>query len=104
MESIYREAMQRAAETYEALAAVHPHAASYIVPNGYNRRVLLEFNLRSGFHFVSLRSAPNAHFSMRRLAQRVGEEIRRVTPLLGSYLRAAEGETWQSIEKEYFQR
>ena len=40
-------------------------------------RVLLDFNLRSALHFVSLRSAPNAHFSMRRLAQREpGEELR----------------------------
>jgi thymidylate synthase ThyX len=103
MESIYHQAMQQAARAYEALAAINPHAAAYIVPNGYNRRVLLEFNLRSAFHFVSLRAAPNAHFSMRRLAQRVAAEIRQAAPLLGSYLRVPEEESWQSIEQDYFE-
>ncbi len=102
MEGAYHQAMQQAARAYEVLAAFNPHAASYIVPNGYNRRVLLEFNLRSAFHFVSLRAAPNAHFSMRRLAQRVAAEIRQAAPLLGSYLRVPEEESWQSIERDYF--
>lgn len=102
MESVYHQAMQQAARAYEALAAFNPHAASYIVPNGYYRRVLLEFNLRSAFHFVSLRAAPNAHFSMRRLAQRVAAEIRQAAPLLGSYLRVPEEDSWQSIEQDYF--
>jgi thymidylate synthase ThyX len=103
MEQVYREAMDSARRAYEALAEFSPHAASYVVPNGYNRRVLLTFNLRSAFHFVALRSAANAHFSMRRLALRVAEEIRRTTPLLGAYLRVPGEETWQSVEREYFQ-
>ncbi len=102
MEAVYHQAMQQAGRAYEALAEYNPHAAAYIVPNGYNRRVLLEFNLRTAFHFVSLRAAPNAHFSMRRLAQRVGEEIRQAAPLLGGYLRVPGDETWQSIERDYF--
>jgi thymidylate synthase ThyX len=102
METVYHEAMQQAAQAYEALAEYNPHAASYIVPNGYHRRVLLEFNLRTAFHFITLRSAPNAHFSMRRLAQCMAAEIRQATPLLGSYLRTPAEETWQSIEEKYF--
>ncbi len=93
----YRSAMDTAAETYEKLAAWNPHVASYIVPNGFNRRVLFTMNLREAFAFCQLRSAPNAHFSMRRVAQRVAEEIRRVHPLLAKYLRLPE-ETWQEIE------
>jgi thymidylate synthase ThyX len=103
METTYRKAMEQAASTYEALAAFNPQAAAYVVPNGYNRRVLLDFNLRTGFHFVSLRSEHNAHFSMRRLALRIGEEICKVSPLLGAYIRTPGEETWQSIEAEYFQ-
>jgi thymidylate synthase ThyX len=103
MEMVYRAAMEQAARTYDALAAYNPHAAAYVVPNGYNRRVLLDFNLRSALHFVSLRSAPNAHFSMRRLALRVAEEIQRATPILGAYLSTSGNETWQSVEQNYFQ-
>ena len=102
MESAYHSAMQQAARAYEALAAVSPHVAAYVVPNGYNRRVLLGMNLRSADHFISLRAAPNAHFSMRRLALRVNEQIRAASPLLGAYIRVPQGETWQGVEQAHF--
>ena len=102
MGEVYQQAMAKAAAAYEALAAFNAHAASYVVPNGYNRRVLLGMNLRSARHFVTLRAADNAHFSIRRLALRVAEEIQRATPLLGKYLHVPTQQTWQEIEAEYF--
>jgi len=96
----YRSAMDAAAETYEGLADWNPQVASYVVPNGFNRRVLFTMNLREAFAFCELRSGLNAHFSLRRVAQRVAEEIRRVHPLLAKYLRLPE-ETWQGIEEQY---
>ncbi len=98
---IYEQAMQAAAQAYNQIAEVNPHAASYVVPNGYLRRVLLTFNLRTAFHLCSLRSASNAHFSMRRAALRLAEEIRRVHPLLGSYLRTS-GDDWRQVEENNF--
>lgn len=95
----YRSAMDSAAETYEKLADWNPHVASYVVPNGFNRRVLFTMNLREAFAFCQLRSASNAHFSMRRVAQRVAEEIRCIHPLLAKYLHLPE-ETWQEIETQ----
>jgi hypothetical protein len=95
----YRSAMDTAMETYEKLADWNPHVASYVVPNGFNRRVLFTMNLREAFSFCQLRSASNAHFSMRRVAQRVAGEIRHVHPLLAKYLRLPE-ETWQEIETQ----
>jgi thymidylate synthase ThyX len=97
----YRSAIEAAAEAYEKLAAWNPHVASYVVPNGFNRRVLFTMNLREAYAFCQLRSAANAHFSMRRVAQRVAEEIRGVHPLLTRYLDLPE-ETWQEIEAGYF--
>ncbi len=99
----YHAAMQAAEQAYEKLAAWNPQVAGYIVPNGFNRRVLFSMNLREVFAFCTLRSAPNAHFSMRRVAQRVAAEIRSVHPLLANYMRLPE-ETWQMVEKEYFSR
>ncbi|MBN2385876.1 MAG: FAD-dependent thymidylate synthase [Anaerolineales bacterium] len=98
----YRSAMAAAAAAYEELQAWNPHVASYLVPNGFHRRVLFSLNLRQAFHFCQLRAAPNAHFSIRRVAQRVGAEIRRVHPRLGKYLHLPETETWQAIDQEYF--
>ena len=104
MKDVYCRAMDAAQEAYEDLAAVQPQAAGYLVPNGFNRRVLLGCNWRSLDHFVSLRAAPNAHFSMRRLAQRMAEQARAATPLLGSFLRVPPEETWQQIEHNHFVR
>lgn len=103
-EDEYCRAMDAAAEAYETLAAWNPAVASYVIPNGYRRRVLLGMNLRSADHFITLRSAPNAHFSVRRVAQRIAAEIQAVDPLLGVTLRPAPGESWQQIEQMYFTR
>ena len=75
--------------------------AQYVVPNGFNRRVLATFNLREAFAFCQLRAAANAHFSIRKVAQRIYDEIGRVHPLLAQYLKV-HNETWQGIEGEYF--
>ncbi len=97
----YRTAMEMAQTTYAELAGWNPGVAAYIVPNGFNRRVLFTMNLREAFAFCSLRSAPNAHFSMRRVAERIAEEIRRVHPLLGRYM-PMPAETWKEVERKSF--
>jgi thymidylate synthase ThyX len=48
-----------------------------------------------------LRSAANAHFSIRRIAQRVYEELARVHPLLIKYMKLPD-EPWQGVEENYF--
>jgi thymidylate synthase ThyX len=98
----YTVAMEKAAEAYEKIAIFNADVASYLVPNAFNRRLLMQLNLRTADHLLALRSAPNAHFSMRRVAQRMTEEIRRSTPLLSHSLRTCTDETWQGIEEKYF--
>jgi thymidylate synthase ThyX len=100
-ESKYDAAMQAAGQLFEKLCAVNANIAQYVVPNGFNRRVLAEFNLREAFAFCQLRSASNAHFSIRRVAQRVYEEMNRVHPLLTRYMKLND-ETWQGVEENYF--
>jgi len=102
VEPAYRQAMQAAHEAFLRFEALNPEVASYVVPNGFNRRVLLTLNLRSADHFVALRSAPNAHFAVRRIAQRMASDLREHFPLLGAYLRVNPAETWQSVESAYF--
>jgi thymidylate synthase ThyX len=99
--SIYEAAMQESARVYEHLYELGPAVAQYVVPNGYKRRVLAQLNLRSAYHFCQLRSAPNAHFSIRKIAERVAEEIRRVHPLLSAQMDLPQ-ETWQDVEDHYF--
>jgi hypothetical protein len=102
MGELFSESMALAGQTFDRLAAFNPEVASYIVPNAFNRRVLLTFNFRSADHFIALRSAPNAHFSIRRIAHRMAEEMRKVSPLLGSFLRDSPGESWQQVGDKFF--
>jgi thymidylate synthase ThyX len=86
---------------FERLYEFNPAVAQYVVPNGFNRRVLAQFNLREAYAFCQLRSAANAHFSIRRVAQRMYEEMARVHPMLTKYMKLPE-ETWQGVEEGYF--
>jgi thymidylate synthase ThyX len=99
--SKYEAAMQSAIQMYEKLHAFNPDVAQYIVPNGFNRRVLAQFNLREAFAFCQLRSAANAHFSIRRVAQKMYEEMARAHPLLTKYMKLHD-ETWEQVEENYF--
>jgi thymidylate synthase ThyX len=101
-ETEYRKAMEAASAAYEKLHAFNLLVAQYVVPNGFNRRVLATFNLREAYQFCQLRAATNAHFSIRRIAQKVAEEIKRAHPLLASFISVPENETWQSVEAGYF--
>src|SRR6185295_16256802 len=94
--SKYHAAMESATGMYEKLHAFDPNVAQYIVPNAFKRRVLAQFNLREAFAFCQLRSAANAHFSIRRVAQRMYQELRRVHPLLTAHMKLHD-ETWQAV-------
>jgi thymidylate synthase ThyX len=99
--SRYEAAMETARSTWEKLNEFNPYVAQYVVPNGFNRRVLATFNLREAYAFCQLRAASNAHFSIRMVAQRVHEQIAHVHPLLTKYM-VLPDEPWQTIEEEYF--
>lgn len=103
-EENYRSAMDQAAEIYDRVAEYNRDAASYVIPNGYNRRVLFTMNLREFFNFCRLRSAENAHFSIRRISQRMAETIEEIYPILGQYLDRPKDESWRDIEKKYFSK
>jgi len=98
----FKTAMEKARETFYTIHEIHPHAAAYILPNAYNRRVFLKMNLRTALHLIKLRSAPNAHFAIRRAAQRVAEEIRSKYPLFAPYFTIDTDETWQGLENDFF--
>ncbi len=102
MEADFTEAMDMAKIAYSKIATELPSVASYVIPNAYNRRVLAGFNLRSAIHFSNLRTAPNAHFAIRRVANRMAEEIRNTMGLFKPYFYAQPIETWQQIESEFF--
>ncbi len=101
-ENTFREAMDVALKAYQELAGWNPFVAAYLVPNAFNRRVLMTLNLREVYHLCELRSQPNAHFSIRRLALLMVEFVRKVHPVLAAFLRLPEGVHWRGIEDEHF--
>jgi len=101
-EPAYRAALDAAREAHQRLAEWNPEVAAYLVPNAYRRRVLLTANLREIFHLCELRAAPNAHFSIRRVALQIAEAIRGVHPVLGAFLQLPEGADWRALEAEHF--
>ena len=86
-EAAYRECMDRAQETYEAIRIDFPQEAQYVLPLAFRKRVLFTWNLRELIHFVELRSARQGHASYRRIAQQVFQELERIQPLLARYIR-----------------
>lgn len=101
---VFEQDMLMVEDLYQRLSVEHPQAASYIVPNAFNRRVLVKMNLRSALHFIKLRSAPNAHFAIRRVAIRIAEEICRRFPYFEPFFKQKSGETIQSIESNFFMK
>ena len=97
----FNSAMEQIQEAHAQISRYNPHLGAYLVPNAFNRRVLLTLNLRSAFHLCNLRTAPNAHFSIRRIAQQILDHIRQAAPLTAAYIHAA-SENWQQIETTYF--
>jgi len=98
----FTSAMKKSQEVFYKIQEVNPHAAAYILPNAFNRRILFKMNLRTALHFVKLRTAPNAHFAIRRPAQRIAEEIRNKFPIFAKFFKFNEKESSQTLEDTYF--
>jgi len=94
--------MEKVIEVYQRIYDLSPDIAAYVVPNAFNRRILIQMNLRSAFHLIKLRSAPNAHFAIRRFALRLADEISRRYPIFSKWLSPKGGETWQSVSEDFF--
>ncbi len=102
VEAKYRQSMDDIAALFSEIAEWNPQVAAYVLPNAFNRRVLCQCNLRSLFHFIKLRSAGNAHFSIRRVAYAMLELIRPHYPLFAEKILVNDANSSQELEKQYF--
>jgi thymidylate synthase ThyX len=62
-------AMGRSAALHQALAAVFPAQAAYVVPLAYRLRYSIEMNAREAMHMLELRTAPAGHPAYRQVCQ-----------------------------------
>jgi thymidylate synthase ThyX len=104
LEQKYKACMEQVAELYGQLAAWNPQVAAYVLPNAYNRRVFCQANLRSLFHFITLRSASNAHFSIRRVAYGMLELLQPHYPIFAQKILTKGSLNSKEIETQYFSK
>jgi thymidylate synthase ThyX len=98
----YENLMEECIQFFPELEKVSNGLGAYILPNAFKRRFLISMNLRSAIHFINLRCAPNAHYSVRRVALRIAEQIQQALPEFAPHLFCPSEETWQGVEQEYF--
>ena len=103
LETSYKQLMEEVIETSARITAkINPEVAAYVLPHAFNRRILIHINLRTAYHLLKLRTAPGAHFAMRRVACRITEEIQKIHPLFAPYFTSVANETSNEIEEKYF--
>lgn len=80
---IFEEQMETARLAYERLAGiVHQEDARYVLPNACETKIVLTFNCRSLYNFFQHRCCERAQWEIRRLANRMLAEVRKVAPIL----------------------
>lgn len=84
-ETPYKNALAKAAETFEKIAEEFPVEAQYIVPLAYHIRYYFSANLRALQWIAELRSQPQGHATYRKIAQDLCREVVRVHPEFSSY-------------------
>ena len=80
----FRQALDRAAETVEAIAADLHEASEYGVPFAFRIRWRVKLNLRELYHLCELRSARQGHPGYRAIAQEMYRQVAAVHPVLAA--------------------
>jgi len=89
LQSVYDRAMQ-AAHTSHAALAQSGETAQYILPLGTRIRSLFKMDFAEALYISELRSAPQGHFSYRRVAWEMYQSVKRQHPALAEYFRVTD--------------
>ncbi len=95
MEDDYNNAMFRAKETYDLIAAELPEEAQYVVPMGYHIRWYIHANLRALQWLCELRSAAAGHPSYRHIAQEIARQVCHVIPAFERFFKFVDFEGYE---------
>jgi thymidylate synthase ThyX len=91
LEPQYRDAMNAAHTAFHDLSSHAGEAAArYILPLGTRCRSLFKMDFAEALYISELRSAPQGHFSYRRVAWEMYEAVRKQHPALASYFRVTD--------------
>lgn len=82
-QELFVRAMADLQEVYRRLAALVPKEdARYVLPNACETKIVVTMNARSLKHFFELRCCTRAQWEIRRLAEAMLSEVRKVAPEL----------------------
>jgi len=87
LEKDYVDAMNRAKEVYDTIAAELPEEAQYVVPIAYNVRWYFQANLRALQWLCELRSQPAGHPNYRLVAQSMAKQVIHTHPQLERFFK-----------------
>ena len=91
LEAEYRAAMDAAHATFHSLAGACGEAsARYVLPLGTRCRALFKMDFAEALYISELRSAPQGHFSYRRVAWEMYQAVQKQHPSLAAYFRVAD--------------
>jgi thymidylate synthase ThyX len=95
LEARYIRAMQRVnlVQTQidaRLIEAPEPHAGLYLLPMAFRKRTLFKMDFAEALYIAELRSAPAGHFSYRKVAYAMYEEVARKHPALAHYFRVSD--------------
>ncbi|MCI0480444.1 MAG: FAD-dependent thymidylate synthase, partial [Candidatus Dadabacteria bacterium] len=80
---LYDRIMKDLAKSYEELSAVAPiEDARYILPNAAVSNIIVTMNARALFNFFELRTCLKAQWEIRKLANQMLREAKKVAPLI----------------------
>ena len=84
----FLELMRKSANLWKEVADIHGRKlAQYCLPFAYRYPVFVSMNLREATHFCELRSTPQAHPDLRRIAMDIASSISEVHPGLSRILK-----------------
>lgn len=82
-EEVFVAAMAQIKSAYQRLAElVHQEDARYVLPNACETKIVFTFNCRSLYNFFEHRCCERAQWEIRRLADTMLAEVRKVAPVL----------------------
>ncbi|MGH9567114.1 MAG: FAD-dependent thymidylate synthase, partial [Candidatus Angelobacter sp.] len=91
LEPRYKSAMRRVCETYDQMSgAADQHACLYLLPMAFRKRTLFKMDFAEALYIAELRSGQAGHFSYRKVAYAMYEEVSRKHPALAGYFRVAD--------------
>jgi thymidylate synthase ThyX len=96
VQPLYDQTMQAAHAAYGALAggsgAEAAESAQYVLPLGTRNRALFKMDFAEALYISELRSAPQGHFSYRRVAWEMYRAVERQHPALAPYFRVTDAD------------